>query len=154
VNSVLFTIRVITGEGFTDFLKRVSDNAAQCFAHQNYPLEIVCQEMKKRYPDIPVAFNMANLPGERETRCLDSYEPGHGSKSQDVKFDLETYVFEYRNGIDTMWAYKKSMFSALMIEYFVRDYVKLLEFFTEYPHKNYMDFKTVCQKKKITLTKK
>jgi len=86
----------------------------------------------------------------RESDFLKTYEPGHKNESQDVKFDLETYIFEYKNGIDTMWAYKKGMFSARMIEYFVKDYIKLMEFFTAYPDKNYGDFKAVGKKKKKT----
>ncbi|MCK5058817.1 MAG: hypothetical protein KAT34_19370, partial [Candidatus Aminicenantes bacterium] len=154
VNSILFRTRIDPYEGFAEFLRRVSSDAAECFVHQNYPLEIVFQEMKKRYPDIQVSFNMANLPGDRETGSLEVYEPCHLSESQDVKFDLEPYIFEYKNGIDTMWAYKKGMFSARMIEYFVRDYVKLLEFFTAYPYKSYGDFKAAGKKKKMKLTVK
>ena len=70
---------------------------------------------------------------------------------RDVKFDLEPYVIEYKNGIDTIWAYKKSLFDTLIIESFVQDYVKLLEFFCDQPQKSYADFKAARKKRKFSL---
>ncbi len=149
VNSVLFRIQVHAEEGFEEFLQRVQTDVLACFQHQYYPLELVFEEMKMRYPDIPVAFNMVNLPGTQEIKSLEPYDPYHISDTHDVKFDLEPYIIEYKNGIDIRWAYKKSLFDALTIESFVEDYMKLLEFFTTDPHGSYGDFRTAGKKRKF-----
>ncbi len=166
VNSILFKIQVNEEEGFDKFLHRIHTDAQEYFQHQSYPLEIIFEEMRMRYPDIPVAFNMVNMQGvagavdncrgknmilidgSTGTGDMEPFEPYHTTDTHDVKFDLEPYVIEYKNGIDTQWVYKKSMFSATTIEYFVKDYIKLLEFFVNQPSKSYGDFKAAHRKEK------
>jgi len=158
INSILFKIRVDKGEPFARFAKRVQGDVADCFIHQGYPLERVFEELRQRYPTIPVAFNMVNMQeaaravGSTESRGLKYYTPYHIEDTNDTRFDLEPYIFEYKNSIDTMWAYKKGMFSSLTIEYFVKDYVRLLEYFSTNPRHNYENFKSEGKKKKMTLS--
>ncbi len=167
VNSVIFITRVDGEENFTKFLQRIHTDVLECFQHQNYPLEKVFEEMMMRYPDIPVAFNMVNLHGtvgsggnfrgkngiladsRTGSREMESFNPYHITNTHDDKFDLESYVIEYNNGIDTLWAYKKSIFKAAAIESFVKDYIRLLEFFIGNPHKSYRDFKASGEKRRF-----
>ena len=73
------------------------------------------------------------------------------NSARDVKFDLEVYASEYKNGIDTIWVYKKLLFDSLFIESFVQDYMKLLGFFCDHPQKSYTDFKAARKKRKFSL---
>jgi non-ribosomal peptide synthetase component F len=135
--------------GFVELLGRVQNEVLECFHHQSYPLEIIFEKLGMRYPDIPVSFNMVNIPGSREARELEFYTPYHSSEAFDAKFELEPYIIEYQNGIDIRWAYKKSMFDAPAIESFAADYIKFLEFFTGNPGKSYSDFKAAGKKRQF-----
>ncbi len=172
VNSLLFKTRLDKEESYARFLSQVHEEVLECMNHQNYPLEPVFEDLKKRYPDIPVAFNLINIPaaagtgrhfrGKNEVVAgsnpgrmeIKSYTPYHMDGTRDVKFDLEPYIVEYKNGIDTLWAYKKSLFEARTIQSFVEDYVKLLDFFSSHPQKSYVDFKTARKKRKFSRSRR
>lgn len=169
VNSIFFKIRLQENEGFDKLLQRVHDDVMECFTHQGYPLEKVFEEKRMRYPDIPVAFNMVNMQAaagtvkraatvekeepKTDSKDVESFSPYHRANIQDVKFDLEPYVVESEKGIDTQWAYKKSLFSPSTIEHFVKDYIKLLEFFAAQSNKKYGEFKTAGKKRKFNRNK-
>ncbi|MCK4764861.1 MAG: amino acid adenylation domain-containing protein [Candidatus Aminicenantes bacterium] len=147
VNSVLFKTQIGENETFAGLLQRVHEDVLVCFKHQGYPLEKVFREKKMRYPDIPAAFNMANM--QAAAGKAEPFSSYHTEHFQDVKFDLEPYVGEYGNGIDTLWVYKKALLSAVTVEHFVGDYIKLLEFAVAHPGKNYREFKTAGKKRKF-----
>jgi non-ribosomal peptide synthetase component F len=130
VNSIPFKIHVDHGERFDDFLQRVKDEVLEIFLYQNYPLEPVFKELKMKYPEIPVSFNMLNLSTACAAKELKSLAPYHIEKSNDVKFDMEAYVMEYKNGIRMTWNYKRSLLKPSFIEYIAGEYLKLADFFT------------------------
>ncbi len=125
-NVVIFNIHTQNNEPFETFLKRVNGGVVETFRHQSYPLEPVFEELGERYPDIPVSFNLLSM-GDTAGRELEPFTPSHPGQVQDVKFDLEPYVTEYRNGIDMYWAYKKSMFHPAAVESMVKQYIELLD---------------------------
>ncbi|MCP4146927.1 MAG: AMP-binding protein, partial [bacterium] len=134
VNSPLFKIEVEKNEPFKTLLKRVGAHLAETIRHQAYPLETVCQQLKIKYPEVPVTINMLNISETVAKEELPS--PGkvyHMENHQEVKFDLEPYFTEYRSGIDMCWAYKKNMFQPLTIEHIVQRYIKYLDYFVKNP---------------------
>jgi amino acid adenylation domain-containing protein len=147
VNSILFNIDFDTDERFVDFIHRVSNDVVNIFQHQWYPIELIFKELKMKYPDIPVSFNMLNLQDEPVGLSIDSIETGHIENIQDVKFDMEIYANQFNNGISIFWAYKKSLFDPVKIECFVEDYIALVDFFKDNFHKSYSQYKGRKKKK-------
>ena len=141
VNSVIFKTRVDEQESFEAFLQRMNKDILEIFAYQNYPLELVFEELQMKYPDIPVSFNMVNLQDAPVTREQPPQQPAHVEKSQDVKFDLEPYIKEYKNGIYIYWAYKKKLFTPKTIEYMALEYIKLLDYFASHLNSNYKTYR-------------
>ncbi|MCP5102136.1 MAG: amino acid adenylation domain-containing protein, partial [bacterium] len=150
VNSLLFKIRVEDNEGFADFLRRVHGGVLESFKHQDYPPDLVVHRLNMRYPDIPVSFNMTNLGEDASQQEVEVFRAYHIPDSHDAKFDIEPYISEYKNGIDIWWSYKKSIFSPDTLEYFVTDYIKLLEYFCEHPQQSYRDFRATGKKRKFS----
>jgi len=148
VNSILFRIDVHAGESFTDFLRRMRVDVIDVFQHQGYPLELVCQDLKIKYPDISVSFNMLNIQ-ERAVKQLEPFKPYHIEEVQDVKFDLEPYVTEYQNGIHMYWVYKRKLFKPANIEHIIAEYIKLIDFFADNSHKSYEYYRTRGKKQKL-----
>lgn len=130
INSILFNTRVDHSETFEDFLRRINREVQETFQHETYPLELVFKDLKMKYPEIPVSFNMLNIGAAIAEGELKSLTPDHQEETNDVKFDLEPYVEEYKNGIRMTWAYKKSVFKSSFIEYIVSEYLNLVDFFT------------------------
>ncbi|MCP5106469.1 MAG: hypothetical protein GY950_24000 [bacterium] len=64
-----------------------------------------------------------------------------------MKFDIEPYAAEYKNGLEIYWSYKKSLFKPLTIQHLVDDYIKMMEFFTLDPGKRCDDFKRKWKKR-------
>jgi hypothetical protein len=69
------------------------------------------------------------------------FAPYHTADIGEVKFDMEPYISEYKNGIDISWNYKRGMFKPGTIGYMVKEYIKLLDFFSKNPGKSFKAFK-------------
>jgi acyl carrier protein len=150
VNSVLFKIELEGEEAFEKLLQRVKLNILEVFKHQNYPVELVFEELNIRYPEVPVSFNMLNLGKTNSQMELKDPEFRHVQEIQDVKFDIEPYVVEYKNGIRMTWNFKKKMFKPETIEYYTREYTKLLDFFTKEPNKEIRSYQGRAKRKSFS----
>ena len=126
VNTLILRNKVNPGETFTTFLEKVQDNMLQVLEHQSYPLELICSEFKVRYPDISVFFNMSTF-GNTLKENLKNDESYHIEQVQNAKFDIVSYVGEYKNGIEISTHYYKELFKPVTIEKMMRMYLMMLE---------------------------
>ncbi|MCP4156339.1 MAG: hypothetical protein GY757_51980, partial [bacterium] len=148
VNPLIFNTKIDKNEPFNRILERVHEDVMNIFSRQDYPLEAVFERMGKRYPKIPVSFNMLNLSDTITEGPGVTPEKQHSEQSQDMKFDLEVYLAEYTNKIGIYWTYKKKMFEPQTIEFIARQYMEMLEYFAGNPDASRQDFKTAKNKKK------
>jgi amino acid adenylation domain-containing protein len=144
VNSILIPVGVKPGEVYRDFLNRVKKTALEAFKHQDYPLELVFEELKMRYPDIPVSFNM--MTDEEGGVDFDggTFQPYYISDSIDAKFDIEPYVTEYRRGLHFHWSCKRHLFKPGTIAYIANEYLKLLKAIAGNPGFPIKDYPIFC----------
>ncbi len=149
VNAVLFRTRVEYDECFNDFLQRVHTEVLEVSQHQAYPLERVCEDLKMRYPDIPVSFNMLNIGDTHKMEKPGLDESPHIPDISDVKFDIELYITQYKNAIDIIWTYRKNMFHPDSIDFLMKDYIELVEFFSRNPGESYKAYKLSKRKESI-----
>ncbi len=154
VNSLLLKTRVDREEPFDVFLDRVNGDVMEAFQYQAYPMELVFEKMGMTFPEVSVSFNMLNMQDVTGGQRLSSHEPYHIEETQDIKFDIEAYITEYEDGIDIRWAYRKALFEPSTMEYFVGQYIKLLEFFANNPTKSLKDQKAGRKKGKKAKFKK
>jgi non-ribosomal peptide synthetase component F len=141
VNAVVVKHRVDPETGFDDFLGQVKRSVLEAFQYQNYPLELVLEELKVNYPPISAAFNMFNIQQETQKSSVSDSEAHHLDAIPNIKFDMVLFVVEYKDGIGVMGSYKKARFKPGTIEYISRGYHKLLKDIanqTTTPEKNYM----------------
>jgi hypothetical protein len=110
------------------------------FRHQNYPLELVLDEVGIKYPEVAASFNMLNI-GNNETVPLENPDTFHSEEIQNVKFEIEPYITEYGNGIEITVNYNKDLFKPKNIEYMMEKYRKLIEFFALNPNKQIKEYK-------------
>ncbi|MCP5054073.1 MAG: amino acid adenylation domain-containing protein, partial [bacterium] len=148
VNSLVFKTGIDEEEVFTVFAANVQQLMLEIFEHQHHPLELVLDEVGIQYPQVNTAFNMLNQTdtGDIEMGNLDSFHiPDY--ESQNVKFDLEPYISEYKNGIQVNVAYNKNLFKAESIEIMMTKFRKMVEFFAINPHKRLEDYSETRKKK-------
>jgi len=151
VNSIIFTANVDENMPFSDHLHIIRADALEIFQYQDYPLERVFDDLKIKYPKIPVSFNMLNFDAgvDPAGSGITPFEPTHIPNTQDAKFDIEVYAKEYKNSIIIDWSYRKSMFLPSTIEYINGEYLRLVDFFTAYPDKNYKEYRNTKKKRSI-----
>jgi acyl carrier protein len=140
VNAVLFKKEINRDAIFIDFAGEVQASVLEFFKYQNYPLELVLDEVGSKYPEVAASFNMLNI-GNNETVTLENPGPSHELETQNVKFDIEPFVSEYRNGIEINVSYNRNLLKAENIEYMMEKYRKLIEFFALNPLKKLKDYK-------------
>jgi non-ribosomal peptide synthetase component F len=103
----------------------------QTFEHQDYPIELVLDNLKINFPDIPAAFNMLNIQEDTTGLKIENFTSYHiHDYNQEAEFDIELYAAEYENGIDFSWRYRKAIFKPSTIELISRGYLQLLEYIT------------------------
>jgi amino acid adenylation domain-containing protein len=142
VNSILFKTRLNSEESLSDMLLRVSKETMEVFQHQDYPLELVCEELKMKYPDISVCFNMLHVMEHARKETLQPFEPYLINDGRDdAKFDIETYFTEFQNGIDVRWMYKKNVYKPETMKYMIDEYINILDYFATNPDNSYRDYR-------------
>jgi amino acid adenylation domain-containing protein len=140
VNSVIFKIDIKEDHGFIDFTQKVQESVLEFFRHQNYPLELVLDEVGIKYPEVATSFNMLNITN-KEAVPLENPDSFHNENIQNVKFEIEPYISEYSNGIEIIVNYNKDLFKPKTIEYMMEKYRELIEFFAMHPDKQIKEYK-------------
>jgi non-ribosomal peptide synthetase component F len=140
VNTLVLRNRLDYEENFSGFLERVGETAFEALRHQEYPLELVLDDLKMKFPDTQVMFNMLNVleTGGVETGNFD--ELYHVDKAGDAKFDVSFHVTEYKNGIEVRCYYRKRLFERERVEHMLGQYLRLLKAAAADPHKKVRDY--------------
>jgi tyrocidine synthetase-3 len=126
VNTLILKNRVNPEEPFHDLLDRVQTNLVQVLEHQSFPLELICKELKIKYPEIRVFFNMF-ISGNVSNEYLSCQESYHLEEVQDAKFDMVCYLSEYRNGVEINTHYARELFNPVTVEKIMHKYLGILE---------------------------
>jgi non-ribosomal peptide synthetase component F len=127
VNSLVVKQEVDAKESFNDLLHKVKSNMLEVFQYQAYPFELVLDEMKIVYPHVSAAFNMFNMQQEDTAKIeRDNIDPAHTEGAGNIKFDMIIFVTEYKNNIELLLNYKKSLFKPATIEMFAGGYRRLI----------------------------
>ncbi|HLP59831.1 MAG TPA: amino acid adenylation domain-containing protein, partial [Candidatus Deferrimicrobium sp.] len=145
VNSIVYSTPVDLKTPFTNFVRKIKEDTLELFRHQDYPLELIFEELGTRYPEIPVTFNMLSMLATDELILIQN---AHTSNPVEVKFDLEPYITEYKNGLQVYWSYKKNLFRPETIAYIADEYIRMIDFFSRNSETSYLDYR------KSTITNK
>ncbi|MGE5343976.1 MAG: non-ribosomal peptide synthase/polyketide synthase [Candidatus Omnitrophota bacterium] len=126
-NTIPVKIDLTNENNFSSFLHKINREVFRALRYQNYPIEIVLNELRMEYPEITVAINMPGLEEGSKSKILTSLTSYHVPGFQDIKFQLELYILEFQNGIRLDWSYKSSVFLPETIEFFAHSFLKMLE---------------------------
>jgi non-ribosomal peptide synthetase component F len=72
VNSIIIKTEIQPDQIFISFAKKLQECVLEFFKHQNYPLELVLDEVGIKYPEVAASFNMINIYGNRESAFLEN----------------------------------------------------------------------------------
>jgi len=148
INTTILRNEINEKESFIDLLKRINENILIALEYQSYPLELIVDELKIKYPKISAFFNMLNM-GESTREYIDDFSFHHIDSIQDVKFELVWYVTEYANGIEIMCDYLLELFEPLTIEYMMKRYILLMDEILTEPNKLLKEYVVDKTKRKL-----
>jgi tyrocidine synthetase III len=139
---------------FREHLLQVRDDQLKMLDHQDYPLELVCEKLDLKYPDISLFFNMEIAAPDVASHPLPpTLKAGHQDKVQDAKFHLVFYLEEYNNGIDIAVHYHRHLFLPQTIEKLLHKYTSTLHQLITSPDTP-MNNQTAAKKKRILKRKR
>jgi tyrocidine synthetase-3 len=134
VNTLILQNTINDEESFAGFFKHFRDNTFKVLEYQYFPLELICGQLKIKYPTISVFFNMVNIESTHREELTD-FTCYHQEKVQEAKFEMVCYLTEYKNGIDISCHYLKDRFKPISIEKLMHLYTKVLEGISREPHR-------------------
>jgi len=148
INTVLYKAHIRQEAVFIELATKTRETVNESFKHQAYPLELVLDEAGRKYPEISTCFNMLNI-NNTEIIPLQNQETAHQQQddTQNVKFDLQPFVTPYRDGIEINVLYNKNLFAPGTIEYMMKKYRQLIEFFARSPGKQLKEYKETQKRK-------
>jgi non-ribosomal peptide synthetase component F/acyl carrier protein len=152
VNILILRTRIDKEETFANFLKRIQVDTLKMLEYQSYPLELICEQLKIKYPRLSFFFNMVNTINPH-LQVLDNREPYHLETVQDAKFDIALYLSEYKNGINLVCCYYSQLFMPETIEKMMQMYMQVLRRVAEAPHKQLKEYKGPTKKRKLKRNK-
>jgi amino acid adenylation domain-containing protein len=126
VNTLILRNTINNNDSFDAFFEHIRDNTFKVLEYQSFPLELICGQLKIKYPVISVFFNMINIESTHQ-EILTNSECYHLEKVQDAKFDIVCYLIEYKNGIEISPHYFKHRFKPNTIETLMDLYTRILE---------------------------
>ena len=139
INTTILRNKVNLEGKFVELLKTIDKNTLDALEYQDYPLELVIDELNIRYPQLSVLFNMLNFD-ESANNHLENLNSEHIIKTQDVKFDWEWNVVEYLNSVQIICVYNAGMFKAKTIAYIISSYIDYVRKVSENPDKKLKDY--------------
>ncbi|MGM1050704.1 MAG: amino acid adenylation domain-containing protein, partial [Bacillota bacterium] len=139
INTTIFRNEINKEGSFIDLLKKVNENTLSTLKYQSYPLELVAEELKIKYPEISVFLNMLNF-SDSIVEYTDSLNSEHLEKVQDVKFDLEWYIIEYTNAVQIDCVYSRKHFKSTTIEYIMSKYIQFVAEISKDPDRQLKDY--------------
>ena len=151
VNTIILKNRVDQEEEFINFLKSINKKTMKAIQYQNYPIELVLEDSKIRFPRLPILFDMFNIDNRAEKQELKDLSSFHIREVQEVKFDMMVLAYEYKNGIEVYCHYKKELFEKENVEYMMRKYNRLLVDTTKDPTQKIKHYLFEKKKKRIAL---
>lgn len=123
INTIVLINRVNPESSFEQMLETIQQDTLKALEYQDYPLELITDELKIQYPRIQVFFNMLNM-GQNHLQTLEDTEAYHIDQMYDVKFDIMFYLTEYANGIQVICTYLTGLYKPQTIEYLVGEYIR------------------------------
>ncbi len=148
VNTLILRNNLTADESFTDFFQRLRDNTFNVLQYQDIPLELIFSQLKIKYPEIFVFFNMINIenPLLEEINDRECY---HIEKVPKSKFDIVCYLKEYKNGIEIDCHYFDERFEPVTIETLIRLYGTILDQVSVDPGKKIEEYGFIGKTKKL-----
>jgi non-ribosomal peptide synthetase component F len=150
VNTLILQEKLNPEESFSHFLSRIQLHMLQVLEYQSFPLELLCRELKIKYPEVSVFFNMS-IFGDTVRQSLKRDAAYHIQWVQDAKFDMVCYLGEFNNGITIETHYFKELFKPITIERIMQLYRVIMEDISRDPGKKIGEYKynLTGQKRKI-----
>jgi len=148
VNPVLFNMEINENLSFKLFIEKLHLYLLQIYDNQYYPIEALFEEMKIKYPKIPISFNMLNIGNEISSKEMNN-RLEKTPQIKEVKYDFELYVEEYEHDIELNFVYNSNIFAKDTIQFIGNQYFEILDYMIKDIKSSYTGFMNVKKKVKL-----
>lgn len=93
------------------FVHQIHERITNGIKHQNFPIDIVLDRLKIKLPQLRLFFNMQNVDTDKVHENFDAGQQEVIQEiEQEVKFDLTTYLQEYKDCLKLEFVFNKMAF--------------------------------------------
>ena len=157
VNSLIMRNDLTGNPTFADFVKRVQKVSLEAYDHQDLPFERLVEELKpprdpSRHPFFQVTFALQNTPNTEFSFFGIRVEPF--ARNTTIRFDLESHIWEGKEGLTVCFAYNKALFHSRTVENLGHNFQKILDQVGRFPEKLLSDISLLNETEGQQLTRK
>lgn len=129
LNTVILRNSIEEYASFRDFILKIKNNTLEALDHQDYPFEQLVDDLNitrdiNRFPVTSIFFNMLNT-GEKGGE-LNSFTPSYDHHNHRLKFDIDFYASEYKNGLRFDIDYKNELYNPASIALVAEKFKQLI----------------------------
>ena len=154
VNTLPIVATISGRETLKDILMQVKQNATEAYAHQEYPLEILVEQLGLQGSEFPLFDNVIVLQNYPKTKFdIDKAKISYCElEDTSSKYNQLVNCYECDNSITISLNYSKDINQAENMEYYLKDFVYILEQIT-ISHDTRVDNIKISQPNRICMSK-
>ncbi len=134
LNTVVLRNSVDESNSYIENLNQTRQGMIEAYEHQDYPFEYLVDKLNiprdiRKFPITSVFLNLINYEGQQDyaNQSLANFSSSHFEQGGKVKFDLNLYMIEYKDGLLVKCDYKNELFLPQTIEVFMDKFVQIIE---------------------------
>ncbi|MDR6777529.1 MULTISPECIES: non-ribosomal peptide synthetase [Paenibacillus] len=140
---------------FSDFLEEVADRTFAAFEHQDYPFDMLVEQVNPerisgRNPLFDACFVLENVPQPVVQATEVTFSP-YTFEHKIAKFDITLYAYEMQEGIGLELEYRKALFTEESSRRMLRHFARIVEIIGEQPDIRIEDIDMVTEEERTVL---
>ena len=141
VNTLVIRTKISEDAEFEEILKQVTENMTEAFDHQNYPFDLLVQQLNpdrvtnkqpifnvlygfQNFTDVSVGIDKQGGTFKNEDSSQGLSAETYSQKVNSSKFDLTLFVYENEDGILILFEYNSALFSSVTIKKWLQYFEK------------------------------
>ncbi|WP_277375760.1 non-ribosomal peptide synthetase [Paenibacillus polymyxa] len=155
VNTLALRQKPLGSKQFSAFLEEVADRTFAAFDHQDYPFDMLVEQVNPerisgRNPLFDACFVLENVPQPVVPATEVTFSP-YSFEHKISKFDITLYAYEMQEGIGLELEYRKALFKEESASRMLRHFARIVEIIGEQPDIRIEDIDMVTEEERTVL---
>ena len=149
VNTLIMRTMVNENRSFSEHLKIVNEETQKAFMSQDYPLEVLLEEIHMSHPKVNIAIDMLNISEDLVLHAVNRNKGGHMATNEPIKYDVMLYVVPLSDGIELQCLYNYDIYDRGRIQRTMDSFVQKLTMFHQNPEHEMKKSRTAGKRRLI-----